>query len=115
MQEKSADDSTQLTTRMEVAREQMLDLLEGLNALQVSEGVQQFEDAKPSLNFGLAAVVYEWARGTPFARIAQMSLTQEGSIVRYAVIFRFRFLSSLFLTHTHTHTYYNPSFPSLYI
>ena len=34
------------------------------------------------LNFGLAAVVYEWARGTPFQQITEMTMTQEGSIVR---------------------------------
>ena len=71
-----------LTSRMEIARAQMIDLLVGLNELQVNEGVQQFEDAKPSLNFGLAKVVYEWARGTAFSQITQMTETQEGSIVR---------------------------------
>jgi superfamily II RNA helicase len=29
-------------------------------------------DNKPSLNFGLAAVVYEWARGVSFRDITQV-------------------------------------------
>ena len=52
---------------------------------QELQGVQ-LQDAnmqgKNGLNFGLAAVVYEWARGTPFRNITEMTLTQEGSIVR---------------------------------
>ena len=34
------------------------------------------------LNFGLAAVIYEWSRGTAFKEITDMTKTQEGSIVR---------------------------------
>ena len=71
-----------LTSRMEIAREKMLDLLDILNELQEKEGVIVDEDTKPSLNFGLAAVVYQWARGVSFHNITQMTLTQEGTIVR---------------------------------
>ena len=38
--------------------------------------------ASTSLNFGLCAVVYEWARGMPFSEITAMTLTHEGTIVR---------------------------------
>jgi antiviral helicase SKI2 len=39
-------------------------------------------ESKPSVNFTLAAVVYEWARGVSFQEITQMTDIQEGSIVR---------------------------------
>ena len=34
------------------------------------------------LNFGLVEVVYEWARGLPFAQITNLTDVQEGVIVR---------------------------------
>ena len=39
-------------------------------------------DSRSGLNFGLAAVVYEWARGMPFKDITDMTMTAAGSIVR---------------------------------
>ncbi len=39
-------------------------------------------DAKPVLNFGLSAVVYQWARGMSFKDITQLTAVQEGTIVR---------------------------------
>jgi antiviral helicase SKI2 len=54
----------------------------GLTLLQEEEGLTIDPEFKPSLNFGLAAVVYQWARGTPFKEITEMTLAQEGSIVR---------------------------------
>jgi antiviral helicase SKI2 len=80
-QEKNKEDPP-LTSRMEVARQQMKDIMQGLTVLQESEGVVIDADSKPSLNFGLSAVVYQWARGTPFKEITEMTLTPEGSIVR---------------------------------
>jgi superfamily II RNA helicase len=60
-QEKNKEDPP-LTSRMEVARQQMKDIMQGLTVLQESEGVVIDADSKPSLNFGLSAVVYQWAR-----------------------------------------------------
>lgn len=34
------------------------------------------------LRFGLAEVVYEWAKGTPFAQVCDLTDVLEGSIVR---------------------------------
>lgn len=82
-QEKS-DDSTKLTSRMETAREQMKDILRVVSELQDAEGVSAgvSDDFKPALNFGIAAVIYQWARGVPFREITDMTLIHEGSIVR---------------------------------
>jgi antiviral helicase SKI2 len=80
-QEKTAEDP-HLTSRMEVARALMRDIAQALGVLQEQEGVVVDADARPSLNFGLAGVVYEWARGMSFRDITQMTTTQEGSIVR---------------------------------
>ena len=33
-------------------------------------------DSRPALNFGLAAVVYQWARGMSFKDITQMTMVQ---------------------------------------
>jgi antiviral helicase SKI2 len=34
------------------------------------------------LNFGLSAVVYQWARGMSFKEITELTAVQEGTIVR---------------------------------
>jgi antiviral helicase SKI2 len=81
-QEKTQDE-VPLTSRMEVARLQTQELLAMLVALQEGKFNMQIDpDLRPSLNWGLAAVVYEWARGAPFTRIADMTAVPEGSIVR---------------------------------
>jgi len=43
------------------------------------------EFVETTLKFGLSEVVYEWARGTPFADICQFTDVQEGSVVRTIV------------------------------
>ena len=80
-QEKT-DEDHELTSRLEVAREASLSILCDLNVLQEAEGVLVDEETKPTLNFGLAGAVYLWATGAPFGDITEMTLTQEGSIVR---------------------------------
>ena len=47
------------------------------NGLTAS-GADAMENNRPSLNFGLCAVVYEWARGTSFKEITEMTLVHEG-------------------------------------
>ena len=96
-----------LTTRMETARSEIVGLLHQLNTLQRLEGIDEYgleeprgkgeagrkpsnnatgfvsaTNNKPVVNFGLCAVVYQWARGVPFKEICQMTQFQEGSIVR---------------------------------
>lgn len=80
-QEKT-DDSPVLTSRMEAAKDQMTELLHYLLKLQEDCNVVIDSQLRPSLNFGLAAVVYEWARGVPFKEVVQLTLVHEGSIVR---------------------------------
>lgn len=94
-QDKSRD-STQLTSRMEVAKEHLSNLLDGLKVVQESCGVVLNEDAKPSINFSLAAVVYEWARGMSFKEIMTLTDIQEGSIVRCITRSYFFFLAYSF-------------------
>lgn len=80
-QEKTKDEKV-LTTRMEEAKNSLVTSLEVLLQLQEEEGVTIDIDMKPSLNFGLSDVVYQWARGVPFREITEMTSTHEGSIVR---------------------------------
>jgi antiviral helicase SKI2 len=81
-QEKN-NESCPLTSRLEIARNQVLGLSKSLQALQDNFGVTNNDnDSRGGLNFGLAAPVYEWARGIPFKEIADMTMTPEGSIVR---------------------------------
>jgi len=75
-------DDIPLTSRLEEAREHMKVIFSALTRLQEQEGVEVDPDSKPSLNFGLAAVVYQWARGMSFKEITSMTLVHEGSIVR---------------------------------
>ena len=62
----------------------MRNIVAFLEKQQEKQGINpaDTESGRNGLNFGLAAVVYEWARGTPFQQITQLTLTQEGSIVR---------------------------------
>jgi antiviral helicase SKI2 len=82
-QEKAAEEEgARLTSRMELARDQLQDILRVVRDLQDGEGVVVSDDLRPSLNFGIARVVYQWARGLPFGEIKEMTNIQEGSIVR---------------------------------
>jgi superfamily II RNA helicase len=80
--QEKVNDSPKLTTRMEEARALLGKQLVRLSVLQEDFGIRIDDDNRPSLNFGLSAVVYEWARGTSFRDITSMTLVQEGSIVR---------------------------------
>ena len=77
-QEKTSDDPP-LTSRMETAREALKDIFQALSALQEREGVVVDVDSRPALNFGLSAVVYQWARGMTFKDITQMTMVQQMS------------------------------------
>ena len=80
-QEKKGE-SSKLTTRMEIARDQIEEIYEALSILQTDEGIFSDPDNKSPINFGLAAVVYQWSRGAPFKDVKAMTLVQEGDIVR---------------------------------
>lgn len=55
-----------------------------LGQLQKSLGLEidPLEYCDSRLRFGLVHVVYEWALGVPFSKICELTLVQEGSIVR---------------------------------
>ena len=95
-QEKT-DEDLKLTTRLETAKKLLKSISSDLEILQEDYGVEIFDrnrastDQKgttgvqklsSSLNFGLCAVVYEWARGMSFKDITDMTTVKEGSIVR---------------------------------
>ena len=55
--------------------------------IQMAHGIQIAPDefVETTMRFGLSEVVYEWAKGTQFADICQLTDVQEGSIVRTIV------------------------------
>ena len=81
-QGKKGSNDTKLTTRMEVAREQIEEIFEALNTLQSDEGIFSDPDNRSPINFDLSAAVYQWSRGTSFKDVKLMTTVQEGDIVR---------------------------------
>ncbi|KAL6067861.1 Helicase SKI2W, variant 2 [Balamuthia mandrillaris] len=68
------------------ARKEMEDLAEHLLLIQQECGlVLDPRDYLKNLNFGLMEVVFEWARGMPFADICKLTDVPEGSVVRSIV------------------------------
>lgn len=65
----------------------MYDTAIRLGQLQASFKIQidPEEYARENLKFGLVEVVYEWAKGTPFADICELTDVPEGLIVRTIV------------------------------
>jgi len=87
--EERSDYDPPLTTRLETARTQCEEIHRALGTLSEAHGLPpslfaggEGNGKKSGLNFGLAAVVYQWARGVPFSEITEMTTVQEGSIVR---------------------------------
>lgn len=64
--------------------QQMKKIATHLGQLQKEHGldIDPGEYCDGSLKFGLVHVVYEWALGVPFSSICELTLVQEGSIVR---------------------------------
>ena len=64
--------------------QRMRKIAQNLGQLQKGHGldVDPLEYCENSLKFGLVHVVYEWALGVPFSNICELTLAQEGSIVR---------------------------------
>ncbi|KAL4444150.1 hypothetical protein ABPG75_011887 [Micractinium tetrahymenae] len=85
-QEKSQSEP-ELTPRLQQAREDAVSLALQAGVVQQECGLQiaPEEFVTATLNFGLAEVVYEWARGTPFRQICDLTDVMEGSIVRAMV------------------------------
>ncbi|KAL6771135.1 hypothetical protein ACKKBF_B34065 [Auxenochlorella protothecoides x Auxenochlorella symbiontica] len=85
-QEKTQVEVT-LPPRLAEARDRAMDLAEAAGVAQAEAGLQlePMEWAASVLRFGLAEVVYEWARGTPFHSICELTDVMEGTIVRAIV------------------------------
>ena len=87
-QEKSDDElDSELPERLRETCEAMKKIAINLGHLQKDHGlmVEPQDYCNSSLKFGLVHVVYEWALGVPFSTICQLTLVQEGSIVRTIV------------------------------
>jgi len=63
---------------------QMKTIALNLGRLQKDQGLEidPLEYSDSALRFGLVHVVFEWALGVPFSQICELTLVQEGSIVR---------------------------------
>ncbi|WRX33604.1 DEAD/DEAH box helicase domain - like 8 [Theobroma cacao] len=76
-----------LTSKLSQAKKRLYDTAIRLGNLQAGFKLQitPEEYAKENLKFGLVEVVYEWAKGTPFAEICELTDVPEGLIVRTIV------------------------------
>nr|GLL30960.1 DExH-box ATP-dependent RNA helicase DExH11 isoform X2 [Ipomoea trifida] len=76
-----------LTPKLAQARKRLYDTAIRLGELQAQFKLQiePREYAEENLKFGLVEVVYEWAKGTPFADICELTDVPEGVIVRTIV------------------------------
>lgn len=72
-----------ITNTLQEGINQVLAVAQRIGDLQRDCGIAQTaEDFVAQFKFGLTEVVYCWARGMPFAEIAQLTDVQEGTIVR---------------------------------
>uniref|UniRef100_A0A1J3FE68 Helicase SKI2W n=1 Tax=Noccaea caerulescens TaxID=107243 RepID=A0A1J3FE68_NOCCA len=76
-----------LTPKLAKAKQRLYDTAIRLGELQAGYNLQidPEEYAQENLKFGLVEVVYEWAKGTPFAEICELTDVPEGLIVRTIV------------------------------
>ncbi|KAK9940700.1 hypothetical protein M0R45_017345 [Rubus argutus] len=76
-----------LTPKLSMAKERLYNTAIKLGELQAyfNLPINPEEYAKENLKFGLVEVVYEWAKGTPFADICELTDVPEGMIVRTIV------------------------------
>ncbi len=78
------DDLPRATPRLAAAQETLCTLAREAGVLQRQMGmtIDPDEFVQQALKFGLIEVVFEWANGTNFAEICQMTKVMEGAIVR---------------------------------
>jgi len=85
-QEKSNDEEmdVEIPERLASCCDRMKVIATNLGEMQKNHGLEidPLEYCDNSLKFGLVHAVYEWALGVPFSSICQLTLVQEGSIVR---------------------------------
>lgn len=84
-QEKTENEPT-LTPRLEKGKEAIIRIADKVNNFQILHQVilssEDSNDFTSKPRFGLAEVVYEWARGMSFNRITDLTDVMEGTIVR---------------------------------
>ena len=85
-QQKNASEPS-LTSRLSEAKNRLYKTAIRLGELQAQFNlpINPEEYARENLKFGLVEVVYEWAKGTPFADICELTDVPEGMIVRTIV------------------------------
>lgn len=71
----------ELNEHMTKLKEVVMRVVDKISSVQKMCGVGNY-DLSDELQFGLMEVVYEWARGIPFAQLMEMTEAQEGLIVR---------------------------------
>ncbi|KAJ6032198.1 hypothetical protein N7540_002930 [Penicillium herquei] len=75
-----------LTPRLEEGQKAIIKINERVNKCQALHGVVQTSeehvDFSNPIRFALTEVVYEWAKGMPFSRIADLTDVMEGTLVR---------------------------------
>ncbi|CAN9492989.1 unnamed protein product [Ophioblennius macclurei] len=72
-----------ITSTLQEGIDRVLSVAKRIGELQMDCGIPQTaEEFVGQLKFGLTEVVYCWARGMPFAEIAQLTDVQEGTVVR---------------------------------
>lgn len=80
------DSAPHLTPALEKGIETIVKISENVNRFQTAHQVILSSDDSNDFvsrpRFGLVEVVYEWARGMPFSRIAELTDVLEGTIVR---------------------------------
>ena len=84
-QEKNDNElDSELPDRLVSCCEDMRRIAMKLGQMQNDHGllIDPLDYCDSSLKFGLVHVVYEWALGVPFSKICELTLVQEGSIVR---------------------------------
>ncbi|KAI8347084.1 NUC185 domain-containing protein [Mortierella sp. GBAus27b] len=81
-QEKNASEPS-LTPQLTKGRAMILEIEQKMAEVQQAHGLENATaPGNTALRFGLAEVVYEWARGMKFRQITELTDVQEGSIVR---------------------------------
>lgn len=88
-QKSNQNDENSFTTSfnnaaLDQGRDRMIQIAQQLNNIQKECQLQigSEDDYLEQLNFGLVTVVYEWSKGVSFVKIASLTETQEGIIVR---------------------------------
>ncbi|XP_029976354.1 superkiller complex protein 2 [Salarias fasciatus] len=72
-----------ITNTLQEGIDRVLSVAKRIGELQMDCGIPQTaEEFVGQFKFGLTEVVYCWARGMPFAEIAQLTDVQEGTVVR---------------------------------